>query len=272
MRSYLFAPATNPALIPKALASDADVVVLDLEDAILDGQSEEGHDLLRAHREAIAARPTHIRIGVEDEGYAIDDLAVAIEVGAAGIRLPKASDPHLVSALVSKVPASESFAIHLTIEDAVGLGNLAEMAACSEQITKAIFGERDFMADLGVNTVGPLTDHARADLAISSRQAGLGRPIDGAYIDVKDLDGLRASAQKAKSLGFWGKSAIHPIQVPVINEVFTPTASEIEWARRVGEAYSESVAAGSGVAMVDGQFVDAAVARRARDLLGDSTD
>lgn len=270
MRSYLFVPASSERLVPKALASHADVVVLDLEDAIVDGAKEYAREILRTHERSIRERLTHVRVGTTPDGYDHRDVELAAVVGAAGIRLPKADDPDAVASVARQLDSTSSdLILHITIESALGLTRVGELARSSNRVERAVFGERDFVADLGVDGPGLLTDHARAILSISSRAAGLRAPIDGAFIGLEDEDGLRRSATTAKQLGFWGKSAIHPSQLAVIHEVFEPAPHEVEWAKRVRQAHDEAQASGSGVTVLDGVFVDAAVARRAAMLAGE---
>lgn len=268
MRSYLFVPGTDARLVPKALRSDADVVVLDLEDAVVPGQQSNGRAVLLEHAPEIAARPTHLRVGWSGDRYAAEDVELAIAIGVTALRLPKAEGASMIEPILETLPGQSALHIHPTIESALGLTEVAEMAACSSAVERFVFGERDFIADLGIDEPGPLTDHARAELAIRSRAAGLLPPIDGAYIHFGDPAGLRRSAERARTLGFWGKSAIHPAQLSVIHDVFSHSREQIEWAERVTVAYEEALSRGRAVSIVDGTFVDAAVVRRAREILG----
>lgn len=267
MRSYLFAPATDERLVPKALASDADVVVLDLEDSVAPGAQGTGHDVLRQNRQQIIDRPTHLRVGWESGSYAAGDVELAIELGVTALRLPKAEEPDQIRTVLEVLGEAATVRIHPTVESALGLSRVADIAACSSHIERFVFGERDFMADVGVDEPGPLTTHARADLALKSRAARLLQPIDGAYIHIDDPDGLRQSAERARSLGFWGKSALHPAQLPVIHDVFSHSPERIAWAERVTDAHAAALTSGRSVLVLDGTFIDAAIVRRAAEIL-----
>lgn len=270
-RSHLFAPASNRLLVDKALSSAADAVVLDLEDAVSDRAS--AHRILSDASARFAERPTHVRVGLGADGYRTDDLDLVAGTAMEAVRLPKVSEPEWVLAVSDHLDAAGiAAAIHLTVESAVGLARLAELVEASERVSRVVFGERDFLADLGVDEPGPLTDHARAEIAIVSRAGGLGTPIDGAYIDLEDDDGLRRSCERARMFGFGGKSALHPRQLEVIHRVFSPSGAERERAQEVVTAYEAAKQRGEVTAMVGGRFVDEAVARRARSVLESAED
>lgn len=270
-RSYLFVPGTDDRLVPKALGSNADVVVIDLEDAMVPGARAVASDLLRSHRAAITERPTHVRIGWDADGYCLEDVSLAAELGVTTLRLPKAEQPEQLRRVI-EASDGRSTRIHATIESAAGLARIAEMSASSSELERLVFGERDFMADLGIDEPGPLTDHARAQVALQSRVAGLLPPIDGADIRIDDPGALRSAAERARALGFWGKSAIHPDQIPVIHEVFSHTSEQVAWAERVRESLDQARNEGRAVTVVDGMLVDAAVARRAEEILRGRSD
>ena len=265
-RSHLFAPASNEELVDKALSSDSDAVVLDLEDAVSDRAS--AHRILAAASDRFADRPTHVRVGVGPDGYRIDDLDLVAGSALEAVRLPKASDPGWVRAVSERLDAAGSgAAIHLTVESALGLTRLDDLVAASTRVSRVVFGERDFLADLGMDEPGRLTDHARAEIAVKSRAYGLGTPIDGAYIDLDDDEGLRRSCERARSFGFGGKSALHPRQLDVIHRVFSPSGADRDRAREIVDAYEEARSRGEVTAVVAGRFIDEAVARRARSVL-----
>lgn len=267
-RSHLFAPASNERIVRKALDSDSDAVVLDLEDSIRQSERGLAHDVLLAAARSIASRPTHLRIGIIDGRYAEDDVAMAARLEIEAVRLPKVEAAGAVAAVAHALQsAGSSASIHLTIESAKGLVRLKEVAAVSERISRVVFGERDFLADLGVDEPGPITDHARGEIAIVSRSEALGRPIDGAFIDLEDTEGLRRSCERARAFGFGGKSALHPKQLGVIHDVFSPSAAEVERASALVAAFDAARRRGEVMAVVDGRFVDEAVARRARSVL-----
>ena len=271
-RSHLFAPASNEQLVNKALASSADAVVLDLEDSIDQSDRTMAHEILNAASHLIAGRPTHMRLGMTDGAYHPEDVALAVSLGVEAIRLPKAESVDAVTSVDVVLAENTGVAIHLTIESATGLLRLEELAGTSERVSRIVFGERDFLADMGVNEPGLLTDHARGSIAITSRALGLAPPIDGAFIDLDDEPGLRRACERAKSLGFSGKSALHPRQLSVIHSVFSPSEEEIERATAIVNAYDAALQKGDVTTVVAGRFIDEAVARRARSVLTNPED
>ena len=266
-RSHLFAPASNEQLVHKALASSADAIVLDLEDSIDQGNRLTAHKILAAASHTIAGRPTHIRLGMVDGAYHPEDVALAISLEIEAVRLPKVESIDAVATVGVALAERPEVAIHLTIESSAGLLHLEELAGASDRVSRIVFGERDFLADMGVSEPGLLTDHARVSVAVTSRALGLAPPIDGAFIDLDDEPGLRHSCERAKSLGFAGKSALHPRQLPVIHSVFSPSDEEIERANAIVNAYEAALLRGEVTTLVGGRFIDEAVARQARTVL-----
>jgi citrate lyase subunit beta / citryl-CoA lyase len=265
-RSHLFAPASNEELVDKALSSEADAVVLDLEDAVTDLVS--AHQILASASHRFAERPTHVRVGLDRDGYRTDDLDRLAGTALEAVRLPKVFDPGWVRSVSEHLDAAGSRAvIHLTVESAGGLARLTELVTASNRVSRVVFGERDFLADLGVDEPGLLTDHARADVAIVSRAHGLGTPIDGAYIDLEDDEGLRRSCERARGFGFGGKSALHPRQLEVIHQVFSPSGADRDRAQGIVDAYEVAKSRGEATTVVSGRFVDEAVARRAKAVV-----
>ena len=267
-RTHLFAPGLNQRFVEKALVSDADAVVIDLEDGIDQTRVHDARGMLEGIAEAAHARPTHVRVGMDSSGYREADLRLAVNLRAETVRLPKVEEPELVGAVASlldreAVPTT----IHLTIESARGLVSLADLIAASSRVSRIVFGERDFLADMGVNEPGPITDHARASIAVSSRAAGIGSPLDGAYVDLDDFEGLQSSCERARAFGFGGKSAIHPKQLAMIQKVFSLGDADLKRARTLVDAFDRAQSQGEASVVVDGRFIDEALAKRARSMI-----
>lgn len=267
-RSHLFAPGSNERIVNRAVASTADVVVVDLEDGIDQTRRGEAHRILERLAPDAALRPTHVRVATRPGGYELDDVAIALRIGVEAIRLPKADDPSAVAEVAALCQSSGARpAIHVTIETALGLASLEKLVAASDLVTRVVFGERDFLADMGVDEPGVLTDTTRASIAMRSRALGIGTPLDGAFVDLDDSEGLQMSCQRARSLGFGGKSAIHPSQLATIDEAFSPSDADVERARKVVEAFDHARSHGEASVVVDGRFIDEALVRRARSIL-----
>lgn len=279
-RSYLYVPGSEPAKALKALHCGADAVVLDLEDAVAGSEKAAARRAVAAVvAEHAVASPAavHVRINVSPDGYDGEDLAAVVAPGLDGLRLPKASSPDAVRALHDElgrreaeagVPAG-SVALYPTVESALGVDAVRDVVASSERVVRFAFGASDFLADIGAGAAheADATLVARSLVVLASRQAGVGPPIDSVHTQLADDEGLRAAATWARDLGFLGKSVIHPRQVPVVHEVFTPSPELLAWARTVVDALARSEQDGRGAILVDGGFVDAAVAARARAVL-----
>jgi citrate lyase subunit beta/citryl-CoA lyase len=276
-RSYLFAPGSNERLLQRVFDAGADAVVLDLEDAVLPADKARARTLVAgalASRPPASRPPVFVRINAVASGLWLDDLMAVVGPSLAGIRLAKAESRAEVEAVAAVLDELErargldpgQLALVATIESARGV-LAAEAIAGHPRVSALAFGATDFLRDVGA-TAGPddrETLHARSHLVLVSRAAGLAPPIAPVHTNVSDLDGLRRTTEADRRLGFFGRSCIHPAQVPVVNDVFTPSAAEVEEARRLLDAF-ERAAAGAAL-LADGSFVDRAVARRARAIL-----
>jgi citrate lyase subunit beta / citryl-CoA lyase len=272
-RSYLYAPGSSPRIIDKVLTAGADAVILDLEDSVApDDRVTARTAVARLVRERAGSSPcaVYVRVGMDGDAYALDDVRAVVAEGLDGIRLPKAADPAAVRAVADALDDAEAeqglargtVALHLTIESALGLERMPELVV-SPRVAAFAFGEADFLADIGASAGREATLYARSRLVVVSRSLGLASPADGAYTALDDLDGLADAARWARSLGFSGKSALHPRQLDAIHAAFTPTEGERRWAERV----LTTVEGGVATAVVDGAFIDAPAIRRARGIV-----
>lgn len=279
-RSYLFAPAHNERLMRKALHAGADAVVFDLEDAVPPQAKSQARAGLEAFLgEAGEEAPqVFVRINSVSSGLAHKDVLAAVQPRVGGIRLAKTDSPEevrVVSAWIAEAERERGVALgtvrlDCTVESVAGLAAVREIARADPRVRALVFGAQDLARDLGTEP-GPDEVEllgARMEVVIASRLAGLIPPVDGAYTRLDDPEGLRASAERARRLGFLGKSAIHPSQIPVLHEVFTPGVEDVERARRIVELLRGAEREGVGaLRLADGQFVDRAVAERARRTL-----
>jgi len=262
--TWLYVPGDRPERVAKALASDADVVILDLEDAVSPGAKQAAR-ATAAEVGASAERPLQVRVNAAGSPWAADDLAVVRELPSqVGVRLPKCADSVLVAAVAERVGERQ---VHLLIESALGVETAYDLARCHPRVASVGLGEADLRADLGATSDGGLL-WARSRLVNAAAAAGLAPPSMSVFPDVRDLDGLARSSAHGRSLGFLGRAAIHPAQLPVIRAAFLPSEQELELARTVLTAAEEGEASGHGaVALPDGRFVDEAVVRQARRTL-----
>ena len=291
-RSVLAVPASNLEMAEKALASAADAVFLDLEDAVTpDEKGGAREKVVRALRELDwRNRPTLYRVNALDTLYFYRDLIEVVE--EAGDRLdsvliPKVQRPedlHVAATLLSQIEMAvglEAGKVELEaqIESAEGLVNVDGIASATERLTALHFGPGDFAASVRMpqTNIGTMDEwdeaypghrfhYAMQRIVVVARARGL-RALDGPVADYRDEEGLRESCLISRSLGFDGKWCIHPAQIEAVNEVFSPTEREVEWARKVVAAYEEASAAGTGAISVDGQMIDAASIKMAQNTL-----
>lgn len=258
VRSWLYAPGHNERILAKVFDAGADAVLLDLEDAVPPEQKARA----RAQaREVLASHPeAWVRVNAARAAETEADLD-AVAGRCAGIRVPKTESAADVDWIAERAPGAP---LTCTIESALGLVRAFEIA-CHPATRQLAYGTADLALDLHIEDGGDATLYARSAVVVASRAAGKDAPCDGVYPNLGDEEGLREAAAGARRLGYFGKSALHPRQVSVINEVFTPGPAEIEWARRVMEAFARS--GGAATRLEDGEFVDLPIAERARRLL-----
>jgi citrate lyase subunit beta / citryl-CoA lyase len=286
LRSYLFAPGNQPKLLDRVFRSGADAVVLDLEDAVPASEKT-------GARRLVAATLMSQRLSTADEGSGVGprvfvrmnstgtdywraDIDAVIGPGISGIRVPKAESLEAMCRVHDAVSAREhslglpkgSIRLVATIETARGL-NQVEALATAPRLAGFTFGAADFCADIRADPADPMaTLHACSRLVTASRAGRIAPPVGSVFTELQDLEALRVDTERLKRLGFFGRSAIHPRQVEIINAVFQPTVAEVAAAREVVAAYETAERGGSGVTRMGGVFVDVAVVRRARALLG----
>ena len=256
-RSYLFAPGHNEKLLGQVFDAGADAVMLDLEDAVPPHAKAQARSMVA---DVLADRSAWVRINAIGTELAAADLDSVAGL-AAGIRIPKVESADDVRWVRDRTPDTP---LICAIESARGILAAQEVAS-APGVRHLSLGGIDLRRDLGATDGNLQTLYARSHLVVVSRAAGLDPPIDGVYARLDDEAGLRAQAEFARSLGFFGKSAIHPRQLPILHDVFTPSAGELEWAHTVLNAFD--AAAGEAVKLPDGEFVDLPVADRARRLL-----
>ena len=256
-RSWLFAPGHNEKLLGKVFDAGADVVLLDLEDAVPMQLKNNARAMVA---EVAADKPCWVRINRPRTEECERDIQ-ALVGKVQGLRVPKvesADDVAWVAERAAGIP------LDCTIESAKGVIAALEIA-CAPACTAIAYGGVDLALDLNIADGELETLFARSSIVIAARAAGKPAPSDGIHTSIYDDDGLAKSALASHRLGFFGKSAIHPRQIPIINRVFTATGEEIEWAERVLAAFEAS--GGAATKLPDGQFVDVPVAERARRLL-----
>ncbi|MEW1649055.1 CoA ester lyase [Streptomyces sp. NPDC091219] len=258
-RSWLFVPGDRPSLFSKAATSDADVVILDLEDAVAPADKAEAREQVARYT---ADHPAYVRINAADTEFHDADIATLAAHGAArGLVVPKVGTPHDIDRTVRQL--GEDIPIVVLVETAAGVENAARLAAHPATVRLA-FGSVDFGLDAGVLGDGEEMLYARSRLVIASRAAGIAPPIDGVTTDLENSRKTASDAMRARRLGFGGKLCVHPRQVQWVNAAFMPSAEEIHWAERVVAAMKAS---GGSAVRVDGQMIDVPRWESARRIL-----
>jgi len=258
-RSLLFVPGNRPDRFDKALASGADAVIVDLEDAVAPDAKDAARATLAAW--AAPAHPVLVRINARGTEWFEQDILLGRLPGIAGIVLPKAGSAQDVTRVVAA--ARRRVPVLPIIESAQGIWNV-EAVARAPGTRRLLFGTLDFIVDMGMPDDGDALSTFRAQLALVSRVAGLAPPVDGVMPDLQDNDRLVRETLRGKSFGFGGKLCIHPAQVKTVNDCYRPSDAELAWATRVLAAVA---AAGGNAVSVDGGMVDRPVVLKAERIL-----
>ncbi|ANJ07000.1 CoA ester lyase [Streptomyces parvulus] len=259
--TWLYAPGDRPRVVAKALAAGADVVVVDLEDAVAPDRKDYAREATAELLADPQPVPVHVRVNALDGPLAAADLgALAALPGLSGLRLPKVTSPEQVTAVAAATGGPPLYAL---LETALGVERAYPIAAAHPALRGIALGEADLRADLGVHGDAGL-DWSRSRVVVAARAAGLAPPSQTVHPDTRDLEGLAASCAHGRALGFLGRAAIHPRQLPIIERAYLPTERELEEAETIVKAASVQPGA---QALPDGRFVDAAVVATARRTL-----
>lgn len=283
--TMLFVPGSDDRKLAKSATLDVPAFILDLEDSVAEERKSAARELVSARLDEIPLRSAkerifYVRINGMRTAHALDDLLAVVRPGLTGLLIPKVEGPqdlHVLDWVLDQLEASRglkcgSIEYIALIETARALLHIGDIAKASPRLRCFALGSADLSADLGISlgppeAPSPVAVSLKTALVVASRAAGLDPPHEGAYLDHQDQAGLRDSTESARSMGFSGRHAIHPDQVPVILAVFQPRESEVAWAEKVIASFDESLRQGVASTTVDGQFVDYAIAERARRIL-----
>ena len=262
-RSFIFTPGLKPEMYPKALASGADIVCVELEDGIAPKDKAEA----RTNAIALFSEPQAddgvermVRINCLREAFGIADVQAILETDTPppALMLPKVRTAEEV-VMLDDLLAERGHAtrLHVIIETNAGLERAFDIAHCSDRIDALFFGGVDMAAELRCENAWEPLLYARSRVVHAAAAAGVD-VIDVPYLDLEDPDGMVVAAQQAKALGFSGKGSIHPKQIAALNEVFTPSEAEIARARRIIQTFEE---ADTGLVVIDGKLIEKPVLR-----------
>ena len=276
-RSLLFAPGNHARRVEKALTLDADVVILDLEDAVAVAEKEATRETVVAAFQAPRRAPGYVRINAFDTPFCFGDLQAMVARSVDGILLPKVESPAQLVAVDWAVAALErarglpegGIDLMPIVETGRGVAALRDIARSGTRVRRLSFGAGDYTLDVGMRwTFGERElDHVRTAIVVESRAAGLEPPIDTVFIHLGQPEALRRSTELARDLGFQGKLCIHPEQLGPVNEAFTPSDEEVARSQRYVAAFEEAEASGSVSIQVDGYFIDYPIVEKARRTL-----
>ena len=278
-RSFLFVPGSEEKKLAKAPSLGADAVILDLEDAVAPARRAEARTLIRRFLQTQKNRTIEwlIRLnGVHTHDFDAD-VEASVRAGPDALVIPKVDSPELLQLVdarltqaehVSAVPAG-SLKFFALVESARGLLNAPAIAAATPRLLGLMLGHVDLSASLGLRA-GPagqgIVYHARCQLVLAARAAGVD-VVDTVYLNIQDHEGLRAEAAQAAALAFTGKLAIHPAQVPIIHDAFTPSPDRVQRAQRILEVWRQAEAEGRGVCTLDGDLIEKPVLESEQRIL-----
>jgi citrate lyase subunit beta / citryl-CoA lyase len=278
IRSALFVPGNRLDRVDKALATDADMVLIDLEDAVPPAQKAEARAGVADKLAQLEKSRVLVRVNAIDSQLAAADLEALVAATPAGLMVPKVQSAADVERIDRMILAAEeaaglaagSLPVIALIESAQGVVNVDAITQAGREtgrVHTAAFGAADYTLDLGtsISAGGEELIYPRSRVCLACRAAGLEPPIDTPFLaDLKDLAALETDARRAKQFGFQGKLCIHPIQIEVVNRVFSPSQAEIEFAAQVVSAFEAAEAQGQGAIQVAGKMVDLPVVEEAR--------
>lgn len=280
-RSLLFVPANQRRMLDKLGSLAADGFIFDLEDTVPPAEKANGRAMAK---EAIAKTPgqrSWVRVNSVPSGYLHEDLEAFIgATGLAGFVVPKqdsVGDVAFVDRLIASIETRRGLPVGSTpiivmIESAAGVLSAREIIGGAQRIESAVYAggeDGDMNVSLGAtwSSEGPEMMFVRQMTFVAARANNIPYPLDGVYSNVRDPEGFRRDTQLSKRMGFRGRTVIHPTQIAIANEVYSPAAAEVDYAQRVIAAYEEAVARGIGSTTVDGKLVDVAMAKTAQNLL-----
>ncbi|AKZ63960.1 aldolase [Herbaspirillum hiltneri N3] len=267
-RSYLFVPANRPDRYGKALASGADAVIVDLEDAVAPAAKVQARDTLAdwLAQQAAPQEKLWVRINAADTGWYADDVRCFANAPIAGIVLPKADDCDAIRNIAQHFvgPRSRSRLLPL-IETAVGIAQMRDIAR-ARHVERLVFGSIDLQVDLGIQCEPQESEltHLRVEMVIASRLANIAQPVDGVTTTFDDAPFLEHAVSRARRIGFGAKLCIHPRQVGIVNQGFLPSAEEVVWACAVMAAVERS---DGGAISLNGKMIDKPVIMQAEKFL-----
>ena len=275
-RSLIFVPGNNSRFLEKAKSLQADIVCFDLEDSVPDKEKKAARKLIKS---ALKSRSDYnssifVRTNSPYSGKIPADLEEIVQKGIDGIVIPKVNNVKELKKIEKKLLSLEKkrklkpIQIIPSIESTEGVVNTYQISSYSKRIPAVVFGIFDLLNDLGVeySPESGGVNYSRSKIPVDAKAAGV-VAIDGIWQDIKDIDGLKKDCKLGKSLGYAGKSIIHPDQIEIAHKLFHPNKTEIEWAKKVCETYLKSTKAGKGATTIEGKMIDEVHFKQAKAIL-----
>ncbi len=288
LRSWMFVPGNRQRMLEKSLGTAVDAVMMDIEDGVAPAEKDTARQQIAACLDQVAARikaegkvrtpARFVRINAVGHERMRDDLALVLRPGLEGLVLPKLENPSQIKTVEEILDRREpelglargSVRLLIAIESPRGMYNALAIASASPRVIGLMFGAEDFSRELSLplRREGEARDllYARSALVMAASCAHV-QVVDGVWTDLQDPEGLKVFAKQSRRLGFSGMSLIHPSQADDVNAAFTPTADELDYARRVLKAFDEAHARGEGAVAFGGQLLDLPIVDRARQTL-----
>ena len=275
-RSLIFVPGNNSRFLEKAKNLQADIVCFDLEDSVPDKDKKQARKLIKTALKSRSeyASSIFVRTNSPTSGKIPDDLKEIVQKGIDGIVIPKVNNVKELKKIEKNLQSLEKTRklkptkIIPSIESTEGVVNTYNIASHSKRVCAVVFGVFDLLNDLGIEyTKDPEgAKYSRAKIPVDAKAAGVAS-IDAIWQDLKDIKGLEKDCKTGRSLGFTGKSLIHPDQISVTHKIFYPTKAEIQWAEKVCKTYLESAKKGKGATTVEGKMIDEVHFKQAEAIL-----
>tara|TARA_Y100000588_G_scaffold125514_1_gene137481 strand:- start:3661 stop:4539 length:879 start_codon:yes stop_codon:yes gene_type:complete len=277
-RSFIFVPGNRANMLERARNFNSDVIMVDLEDSVPPGEKETAREMAKEWVPALKkeGKRVMVRVNSLDTGLTRQELEAVVSPDLYGISLGKVEstwnmrDADRMLSSIEHLAGVEPGSIKMVAwaETASALVDARDIATASKRVVALAFGAEDFTNDMGIERTdtGEEVRVPRSLVPVAARAANVAS-LDSPFVLFQDPDALRADAQRARQMGYTGKFAIHPAQLDIINDTFSPSAEEIAYARQIMAAWEEAEAAGRGSLAMDGRMVDVPVVKRAQNLL-----
>ena len=281
IRTALFVPGDRPDRVDKAVNAGADMVIVDLEDAVADSRKEEIRSGVREKVSQYRDKVMMVRVNALDTGFFTDDLKAVVVEGLTAVMVPMVESAEQIRRINDQLLKTEkenglamgAVAVMPLVETAKAIQNIYQIVSEKtdpDRLWTVAFGAADYTLTMGIEMTVDAAElnYPRSRITVACRAAEVEPPIESPYmIDIKDISGLAADTKRSKQLGFQGRLCVHPSQVGPCNDIYSPSSEEIAQAGRIIEAFKEAQAKGLAAIQLDGKFIDPPVVERSKMIL-----